>query len=247
MNPYYKNALIVGASSGVGRALGSELGKLGCAVTLAARDQKDLEVLAEHIQILHGVKATPLLLDLEKLKAIDIAAFDAIFITAGLSVTEDDINTLTEDAVEGLYHRITNINMAGPSQLLIKFFLSFKPRSQRTYIGVCSSIAAPVPRSRNLIYAAAKNGLESIVRSIQHGAASTHVVVQYFRLGYVDSSLSYGQKLLFPALSPEQVARLMIVSSMKPSKRMIYAPFYWQFIILALRALPWALFTKLRF
>lgn len=247
MNPYYKNALIVGASSGVGRALGIELAKLGCTVTLAARDLRDLESTAQHIRCVFGTHASAQLLDLETLTAFDVSSFDALFITAGVSLAEDDIHTLTSETVERLYQRITGINMSGPARLIISFFLSFKARRNRTYIGVCSSIAAPVPRSRNLIYAAAKNGLESIVRSLQHAAASTSVTVQFFRLGYVDSSLSYGQKLLFPALSPEQVAKIMIHSSMKPSKRLIYAPFYWQFIVLALRALPWALFTKLRF
>lgn len=247
MNLYYKKALIIGASSGVGRALGVELGKLGCSVTLAARDERDLTAIAQHVQLTSDVQAKPLLLDLEKSQDLNYQDFDAVFVTAGLSVSEDDINSLKPEQVNLLFQRLVNINMSGPSQILLQSFLSFKPRAAKTYIGVCSTIAAPVPRSRNLIYAAAKNGLESMVRSLQHAAAGSGVTVQFFRLGYVDSSLSYGQKLLFPALSPEQVARKMIETSLKPTKRMVYAPFYWRFIILALKALPWAMYTKLRF
>ncbi|MCX6124614.1 MAG: SDR family NAD(P)-dependent oxidoreductase [Proteobacteria bacterium] len=244
----FKHALIIGASSGVGRALALALGKSGCTVTLAARDLRDLEAVARHINLSSGAPATSLCLDLEEPSRLNFSEYDAVFVTAGLSLAEDDAQLLPQNTdVPALVRKILGVNLVGPAQMLLPVFCEFKRRSSPTYIGICSSIAAPVPRSRNLIYAAAKNGLESLLLSLQHAASGTKVSVQIFRLGYVDSSLSYGQKLLFPALSPEFIAQAMLQCAQKPALRLIYLPGYWRYIVIALKLLPWALFSKMKF
>jgi short-subunit dehydrogenase len=194
-----------------------------------------------------NVKVSTLVLDLEHPIQLDYSDFDAVFITAGVSLASDDLQTLSIDHSSERLRRIVGVNFMGPARIMLDAFSMFKLRKTKTYIGVCSSIAAPVPRSRNLIYAAAKNGLESLVQSLQHGATGTAVTVQCFRLGYVDTSLSYGQKLLFPALMPEDVAKKIIESSVCRSKRFIYVPGYWRFIVMILKSLPWAIYTKLKF
>ena len=246
MNPF-KHALIVGASSGVGRALAVELANFGSNVTIAARDQKDLEILAQHIRINCSVTATVAIIDLSKPVTLDYSQFDAVFITAGVSIAEDDVEKFDNKTSSNLLSLIMSTNLLGPTQILIDSYRSFSKRSERTYIGACSSIAAPVPRTKNPIYAAAKGGLESFLRSLQHAAAALPVTIQIFRLGYVDSSLSYGQKLLFPALSPEAVARIMISAASCPKKRLVYVPGYWHYIIMVLNLLPWKIFSRLRF
>ena len=239
---------MIGASSGVGRALAVALGKSGCTVTLAARDLRDLDAITQHIILSSGSAANSLCMDLEATSKMDFAEYDAVFVTAGLSLSEDDAQQLAQNPdVPALIQKIMGVNLLGPAQMLLPAFFEFKRRSSPTYIGVCSSIAAPVPRSRNLIYAAAKNGLESLLQSLQHAATGTKVSVQIFRLGYVDSSLSYGQKLLFPALSPEYIAQAMLQAAQKPALRLIYLPGYWRYIVIALRLLPWAVFSKIKF
>lgn len=238
----------MGASSGVGRALATELGKAGCTVTLAARDHRDIEAIAQHIRIAHGVTALTYTLDLETSFNIDFSIYDAVFLTAGMSLTRDDAgdqgnkNDLTE-----IFQKVMAVNLLGPAKLILSAFSEFKQRSSPTYIGICSTIAAPIPRSKNIIYAAAKNGLESIVKSLQYAATGSPMSIQIFRLGYVDSNLSYGQNLLFPVSSPEAVAISMISSAKKSKNRLIYLPNYWRYIVLTIKMLPWSIFTRLRF
>jgi decaprenylphospho-beta-D-erythro-pentofuranosid-2-ulose 2-reductase len=243
-----KRALIVGASSGVGRALASVLAERGFSVTVAAREHRDLSAVANHVSATYGQHAKTLILDLESEFKIDCTLFDSVFITAGVSLAQDDLDQIpTEDLQRHLLNKLTLINYTGPAQILLQAASTFLGRTTPTYIGVCSTIAAPLPRSRNLLYAAAKNALESLVRSLQHKAFDSNLKIQIFRLGYVDSALSYGQKLLFPAKSPEFIAKAMFDASQSSCKRVIYLPGYWRYIVLILKSLPWMIFGRMRF
>lgn len=232
----------------MGRALALKLGEAGCVMTLAARDHRDLEALAQHIRISYGVNAFTHRIDLEAPFNLNCKIYDAIFITAGVSLARDDADQLGgPDDIAGLIRKIMEVNLLGPAKIALSAFGEFKQRSSPTYIGVCSTIAAPVPRSKNIIYTSAKIALESILQSLQHASAGSNVLIQIFRLGYVDSKLSYGKHLLFPVVSPEQVAKSMILYSRRRSQRLIYLPGYWRYIVFVLKVLPWTLYHRLRF
>jgi short-subunit dehydrogenase len=229
-----------------------ELARHGAALTLVARDLRDLEAVASDIRARFGVAVTSRQLDLAASKGGGLGfdhasddAFDAAFVTAGWSSEADD-GTLVDPAGVGA---LVSVNFGAIAPLLLNIFQSMK-RTGRGYIGVCSSIAAPVPRTKNMVYAAAKNALESLCRSLQHAAgfsrAGDPLKVQIFRLGYVDTGLSYGQRLLFPALAPDAVARKMLYS-MKGRQHIVYLPGYWRWIVLILQIMPRALFNRLRF
>ena len=55
-------AVVVGASSGLGRALATELARRGHAVLLVASDRRDVDALAADLQLRHGVPARALAL-----------------------------------------------------------------------------------------------------------------------------------------------------------------------------------------
>ncbi len=109
-----------------------------------------------------------------------------------------------------------------------------------------SSIAASVPRRRNMAYASAKAGLETYLRSLRHYFSGTKVIVQVFALGYVDTAMSFGQRLLFPRVSPQSVAR-RVLRTMGSDIGVVFYPRYWRCITALLRLLPWPLYRRLRF
>ncbi len=99
---------------------------------------------------------------------------------------------------------------------------------------------------RVLAYATAKAALETLVQGLRHILASQDVIVQIYRLGYIDTSLTFGQKLLFRRASPEVVARRM-VRWLDCNFGMRYFPRYWFWIVTVLRLLPWMLYKRLSF
>ncbi|MCB0419635.1 MAG: SDR family NAD(P)-dependent oxidoreductase [Bdellovibrionales bacterium] len=244
-------ALIIGASSGVGRALAEQLAKKGYKLLLVARQERDLSALANHLNQTTSGKVSYLSLDLsnwneEKSQRLferaenSLGDVSRLFLISGAN-SESDQFPLSSRTLSSLFE----VNALAPIHIANQITTEHKKWKLKS-ITVCSSIAAPVPRSRNIAYATAKAALESFVTGCRHYLSSQNIPFQIYRLGYVDTNLSFGQKLLFPAISPENVAQVLIKKSDK-DLGIVYLPFYWRFIILVLKALPWTIYKKLSF
>jgi decaprenylphospho-beta-D-erythro-pentofuranosid-2-ulose 2-reductase len=140
---------------------------------------------------------------------------------------------------------LTTVNYLRPAQVLTAFCEHFARLGEGTAM-VFTSVAAHAPRGQNAAYAAAKTALEFYCRSLQHHFAESGVSIQVCALGYVDTSMSFGARLLFPAVDPIRVARFALRMSAK-RRRFAYFPRFWSLIIMTLKAIPWPLYKRLRF
>ena len=243
------SALIIGASAGIGRALAGELAAVGFDLFLVARDALDLEAVAGDCRIRHNIWVETFSYDLgasESAAAVGTwlsqlgARPERVFLVAGASLNAD-----SGIPTEAMLERMLKVNFTGVAQIGILAANEAANWSLRL-IAVCSTIAVPVPRGRNLAYATAKAALETLVQGLRHILASQDVIVQIYRLGYIDTSLTFGQKLLFRRASPEVVARRM-VRWLDCNFGMRYFPRYWFWIVTVLRLLPWMLYKRLSF
>jgi len=242
--------VVVGGSSGVGRALVSQLSARGDAVLAVARDRRDLEALQSdclirldaNIRIVAADVAAP---------DFDVAAFvkscvddlgdvSHVFIPLGL-IRADDCGVPSAEVLGSL----AVVNYLRPAQLLSAFCQYFSTIGHGNAM-VFTSIATDVPRGRNAAYGAAKKALEFYCRALQHHFADTKISIQICALGYVDTTMSFGANLLFPAASPEEVAQFAVRLS-RTRTRFSYFPRFWLPIIMILKGLPWSLYKKLRF
>ena len=245
-----KTALIVGASSGVGRALATEFAKAGCDLLLVARDAKDLEVVARDCEIRYIVKAQWKTLDLGDsnftTEAIEAWVAESggylkyVCLPAGANSGKDSGAPPDETLIN-----MTNVNYLSLAKIMTMAANHADRWALRTIL-VCSSIAASAPRKRNMAYASAKSALTTFSLGLRHLLSTGPAIVQVYSLGYVDSGLSFGQKLLFPVISPQVVAREM-VRDINKDVGVRFFPFYWRYIVAALRLLPWAVYKRLSF
>jgi short-subunit dehydrogenase len=243
-------AVVIGASSGVGRALAESLGRAGYDLVLAARSTRDTAAVAADVTARHGVRAVPLELDLLAAEPENAAWFarcrealpdvDAVLITAGAVDDHDD--GITDG---GLVDRLVGTNFVGVVRVAQLFLAEFERQDRGTLV-LCSSIATAGPRRHNVLYTAAKSALESYARSMQHRYADSGIRVQVVALGYVDTAMTRGRRLLLPVASPETVAD-GIVSRLHQSRRFRYSPGFWAVVTAALRRLPWPLYKRLEF
>lgn len=109
-----------------------------------------------------------------------------------------------------------------------------------------SSVAALRGRRRNVVYAAAKRGLESVFESLRHAGADDHVRVHLFRLGYIENQQTRGLPLPFPLAKPAAVARFVYRRLAGAGGRHTY-PAFWVLVGWLLARVPWFLFRRLRF
>jgi short-subunit dehydrogenase len=242
--------VVIGGSSGIGRALVGALARRGCTVVAAARDARDLDAVAADARARWDATVVPLPLDLlagddalddwyARCRAV-LGDVDVVLVPAGV-VTDADDGIVDWETVDEL----VTTNFLAVMKLGNRFLTHFDERGRGT-LALFSSIAAAAPRRRNVVYAAAKSALESYARSMQHRFADIPVHVQLYSLGYVDTTMSRGQRLLLPVASPARVADAVVERLDRPH-RAGYLPRYWGLVVRVLGHLPWFVYRRLAF
>jgi short-subunit dehydrogenase len=242
--------VVVGASAGVGRALSEELARRGHHLVVSARSADDLDALAADLRLRHSVAVSPRPLDLcgppweleryvEECFAV-LGDVDAVLLTAG-AIADDDDGTAPPEVNATLLQT----NFMGVATLAGAFAERLDARGGGTIV-LFSSIAAAAPRGRNVVYGAAKAALEYYGRSLQHRLAGGNVRVQIYALGYVDTSMAAGRRLLLPRADPRRIAGT-VVDGLGRERRFTYLPRYWHTLVFTLRHLPWPIYRRLEF
>lgn len=243
------NLILVGASAGLGRALAERLAREKHNLLLIAGDQADLKALAADLNLRHSIRAETCAVRLQSdeesvQKIITSAAamgqIDGILFPLGYSRTDDDGTLGASEA-----NRIINSNMAGIIALCAHFLPAMLSRGEGLLV-FFGSVAAERGRSSNIVYAAAKRGLQSFAESLRHKCAATNINVQFYQLGYLNTAQTFGKKLPFPAAEPKDAADV-IVKNLNKRFGLQYYPWFWRFICLGLRYTPWMVFKKLKF
>lgn len=239
----------MGASAGVGRALCEALAHRGAALLLVASDARDLDALAIHLRLVYRAEVGTVVVDATHISdcieqicrsADSFGSIDSLYFPIGAS-RSDDRGQLGVDEVNA----ILNSNLAVVIGIIARFLPRLLPLPQARIVGF-SSIAAIRGRKSNIVYSAAKRGLESYFESLRHLTAATEVRVQLYRLGYVATQQSFGQRLLFPVTTTMQVAQEVLRNHDKNIGTRFF-PRFWALIALAVSWVPWPIYKKLDF
>ncbi len=241
--------LVVGASSGLGRALAERLALDGRDLLLVSSDARDLEALAADLRITRGVCV--------RILAADAADHAELAARLGEAVSpEETVDGLlfplgmVSDQDQGPLAAATAAELVAVNFLAVASVVSvFLPRLLAQGRGVVvgfSSVAAVRGRSRNLVYAAAKRALESYLDGVRHLAQPQGLCVGYYVLGYLDTNLAWGRRLPLRRADPRKVAE-RVCRELGRCRGRRYHPRWWAAVSSILRALPWAVFSRLRF
>ena len=242
-------AVIVGASAGVGRSLSEALAERGDDLLLVASDARDLDALAAHLRLVHGVDVTTVQADANDLddclgkvaRAADsVGSIDGLYFPIGAS-RPDDRGLMDLDGARAILNSNLAVVVAVTARLLPDLL-----RQPQAHIVGFGSIASVRGRGSNVIYSAAKRGLESYFESLRHLTAKTNVTVQFYQLGYVATQQSFGQRLMFPPVTPRHVAETVLRNAGRDVGQQ-FLPRYWALIAMVLRCLPWSVYKKLDF
>lgn len=240
-------SVIIGASTGLGRALSENLALAGHDLYLISRDKSDLSPLANDLSLRYGVKALFKACDITQTDAHTIknwvdsefGTIDNLFIPAGYSDAKRDQGQVDPAFLK----QIVAVNYLAPISITNCFFncLSQNPSANIVLIG---SVAADRGRSKNCIYSSAKRGLETYFETLRHQTSKLPIHVQFYRLGWIDTNMNFGDKK--PKLSPSLAAQ-KIISNLGKDTGVKYLPSWWGIVILILSFLPWSIYKKLKF
>lgn len=243
-------AVIIGASSGLGRALANRLSSEGVDCILAARHERDLIAISGDLQLRYNIAARTMVLDLGTLnhESSDewvaecfnlFKGINQVYITAAM-IADEDHDTHSLEILE----RTTAVNYLGTALLIG----GFAKRLQGTpsNITIISSIAAIRPRSNNLSYAASKIALEYFAGGLRHYYSKDLCRIQVYRIGYMDTGMSAEKKLLFRKKDPHEVADHIFRRKHKDTG-LVYYPKFWGLIAVVIKLMPWYFYKRLRY
>lgn len=234
-----KKAIVIGASSGIGRALVVELAKNGYTVGLMSRRinlledlQKEIptETHASHLDMTHPEEARQKVKDMiEKLGGLDL-----LIINAGTGHINPKLEWNKEkDTID--------TNVSGFCALATLGYNYFSSKNDGILVGI-SSIGALMANNHAPAYNASKAFVSNYLEGLQKKAylEKKEITIIDIKPGYVDTPMAQGDGKFWVA-TPEKAAE-QIYSAIKNKKKHAYITKRWRLIGWCLKLLPkWVL------
>jgi short-subunit dehydrogenase len=237
-----KKAIIVGASSGIGRELAILLSQNDYEVGLTGRRLHLLEALksslpnpvfSKQMDISDHSVAMKLLDDLIK----EMGGVDLIVISAGIGFINPDLNWAEEQ-------KTIDVDVAGFAAMANVAFHYFEQAGRGHLVGI-SSIAAIRGSREAPAYNASKAFMSNYLEGLRIRAfrAGLPLVVTDIQPGYVDTDMAKGEGLFWVA-SPQKAA-WQIYQAIQKKATHAYITKRWRLIAWLLKVLPDSLYARL--
>ncbi len=241
-------AIIVGATSGMGRAIARRLAEAGYSLILAARDPSALAEIATDVQVRFGTKA-----ETRRFEALDFESH-AEFFAEAVEYFAGDLRGLVlchgqmaeqEDAARdfALARRMIEVNYLS-SVSLLGLAAAYFESEKRGFIAAITSVAGDRGRASNYLYGSSKSALSAVLSGLRVRLAKSDVAVVDVRPGFVDTQLTWGRPGMFLVASPDRVAQDVYHGIVK-NRAVVYTPFFWAAIRWVIRAIPDVVFRRL--
>lgn len=234
-----RKAIIIGASSGIGRALAKVLAREGYEVGLAARRLERLRELQTEIPSRTWTKMIDVrnpeetALRVNELIA-EMGGLDLAVINAGVSIPNPDLELAPElDTVR------TNVEgFVAAANAAVRHFL----RQKSGHLVGISSIAALYASGNSPAYCASKSFVSNYLAGLGQRLSRTRVRVTDIRPGFVDTPMVRGRPHVFWA-APAGKAAEQIFQAIQKNKRAAYVTKRWALAAFLIRCVPAPVFN----
>jgi short-subunit dehydrogenase len=236
-----KKAIIIGATSGIGKSLTEKLVGEGYVVGITGRREEILQ----SIQAAHSGQVFTEKMDVQDLSVIEsicdqlvhqIGGLDLLIISAGIGEKNSGLNFEMEN-------NVIKTNILGFTCVADWAMRYFKVQGYGHLVNI-SSIAGirgnGIAPSYNATKAYQINYLEGLrINAKEYGSSIT---VTDIRPGFVDTAMAKGDGLFWVA--PVEKAAQQIFKAIKRNKKVVYITKRWRFIGYLLKLLPYSILKK---
>jgi len=233
--------VLLGATKGMGRALGRLMAERGDRLFLLGRNGEQLERSARDLE-LRGAEepVKTAICDLLKPETFGPALDDAedeldgletVVVTAGLFGTQEQLEGDADRAAQLLAANYTNT---------VLFCEQVRRRLLRRGGGtlcVFSSVAGDRGRKPVILYGSSKAGLSHYLEGLDHKFRTAGLKTVCVKPGFVKTGMTAGLKPPPFAGRPEDVA-LRVLKALDRGTPLIYVPPAWRWVMLVIRNLP---------
>ncbi|MCE2521856.1 MAG: 3-oxoacyl-[acyl-carrier-protein] reductase [Rhodobacteraceae bacterium] len=187
------NALVTGASGGIGGAIARSLAAGGAKVAVSGTRAEKLEQLADEI----GAAAVPIvcnLLDRESVAELPKRAVEALgsieILVNNAGITRDGLLLRMPDSD---WQRVLEVNLSA-AMILSRGVLRGMMKARWGRIVYVSSVVGHTGNPGQVNYAAAKAGLTGMAKSLASEVANRGITVNLVAPGFVDTEMTSGLK-----------------------------------------------------
>jgi decaprenylphospho-beta-D-erythro-pentofuranosid-2-ulose 2-reductase len=239
--------LILGATSAIARATAVAFAARGAALYLAARDEEELSRIAADLRIRYGVEVRHGQFDAE---ATDTHAefFRSVLETmpqlSGVVLAFGYLGDQQAARDFAVGAKVIVANFTGAASILGLCADHFE-QAQRGFIIGIASVAGDRGRQSNYVYGSAKGALSLYLQGLRNRLYPSGVRVITIKPGFVDTAMTFGLPGLFLVASPQYVGK-RIVAALDRSADVVYLPWFWRYIMLAIRLIPERLFKRMK-
>lgn len=242
-----KTVLVLGATSAIARATAEAFAAKGYDLYLAGRNGDELARIAADLQLRYQVTVLSGLFAAEDIgshgrfftKALaEMGGMDGVVLALGHLGDQQAARDFSVGA------EVILINFTAAASILSHCANYLEARKQGFIIGI-SSVAGDRGRQSNYTYGAAKGALSLYLQGLRNRLFTSGVRVITVKPGFVDTAMTYGMPGLFLVASPQYIGK-RIVRALGRSGDVIYLPWFWRYIMLIIKAIPEAVFKRLK-
>jgi NAD(P)-dependent dehydrogenase (short-subunit alcohol dehydrogenase family) len=203
-------AVVTGAGSGIGRALGQQLARAGSALALADRDEAGLQQTLQSLRG-NGALVTSHAVDVAEEAAVSAFAEDVarrhgrvtlIINCAGVSLHGNFDEISLDD-----FRWLMNINFWG-TVYGVKYFLPLLEREKRAHIVNISSVFGLIAPAGQVPYAASKFAVRGFTEALRHELDGTNVFVSCVHPGGIRTPIARHSRLGAGTPAPKREANI---------------------------------------
>jgi short-subunit dehydrogenase len=238
-----KSIIIIGATSGIGKAVAIEAHRRGYRVGITGRRVNRLD----KIQMDLGERCRIQPMDVKKpesaIEALhnlieDMDGCDILMINAGVASFTHELSVENE-------HHVIDVNVRGFASLMVAGFDYFQKQGHGHLVGV-SSIAGMFGYGLSTAYSASKAFVINYLQGFRQKASRSDadITVTEIRPGYVESEITEDKRGMFWVAGSDKAAR-QIMNAIERKQTYAYITRRWRLVAWFIRLLPKCLFDHI--
>ena len=240
----WNRALIIGASSGIGKSLAEQLLKDGASVAMIARRKEPLDEIASKAPSGKAFVYPHDVTDYDATEVLfqqitkDLGGLDLVIYNSGVmfSSEENEFNFAKD-------REMIEVNVTAAFAWLNEAARRFQQTKSGTIVGI-SSVAGDRGRRANPAYCTTKAALTTYLESLRNRLSKYGVTVVTIKPGFIDTDMTRGKPGLFWLISADAAAKI-ILNAARKGKSTAYVPGRWRYVSLILRHIPSFIFKHL--
>jgi len=243
-----QHVVVIGGGADLSRAILRALAGRGLSsVLLAGRTIESLEGAVKDLHVLPVEKVEVALLDVTDIgaleKFVDVAlerlgTIDMVLVASGV-LGSSDLDSLDAPSVA----RLATVNFTGPAAATAAFARVLRNQGHGRIV-VLSSVAGYRVRAANLVYGAAKAGLDGFALGLGDALAGTGVKVMVVRPGFVRTKMTAGRKAPPFSIDPPKVADA-VIRGLESDAEVVWVPSVLRYVFALLRLAPRSLWRRM--